>query len=276
MKLSRIYIPTLGRVEKQTTYNGMPRWVQRMTYLVIQPHEEEAFRKKYPDANLLVLEDHIKGIAATRHWICERAGNSCYGVMDDDLTFWKRNIDRVTRKKTAPLSNEPFAEETWIEFFDTANRWFREGVGLGGCYQKGQIPKETEEKRFGKFTQCFFINGSLIDRKNLDWSLKWGEDIHFVLQCLRMGVETRISDKYLLRAPEFWSEGGCSQEGRTLDKDIECMKWLQNYWGEDIIKIVEKRYAPSGRYGQQTVGMKIRWMKVYNKYNSKREIHKII
>ena len=270
MKLSTIYIPTLGRVEKQVTYNSMPEWVKELTYFVIQPHEEKAFREKYPKSNILVLDDHVKGIAKTREWIVNKAGDTCYGVFDDDLTFWKRNIDRKTRKKTAELATEPFTHETWTEFLDTANRWFDEGVVLGGCYQKGQIPKDTDEKRTGKFTQCYFINGSLIGRESLDWSLKWGEDIHLVLQCLRSGFETRISDKYLLMAPEFWSEGGCAEEGRTLEKDLECLYQLQNYWGEDIIKIITDRYAPSKRYGDQRVGLRIGWNKLYKKYNKQK------
>jgi hypothetical protein len=269
MRLCKIYIPTLGRVNRQITYEGMPDWVKDMTYFVIQPHERKAFEERYPNANIVLLDENVKGIAKTREWIINHGGDDCYAMMDDDLVIWKRNIDRVTRKKTSENSNDILSAEDWVEFIETVNVWFDEGVGLGGCYQKGQIPKDTDHKQHGKFTQCFFINGGLIHREELDWSLKWAEDLHLVLQCLRFGVLTRISDKYLLRADSWWSEGGCKEEGRTVEKDIQSLRDLQTYWGEDLIKIVENRYAPSERYGEQTIGLRIRWSKVQNKYINK-------
>ena len=105
MNLQRIYIPTLGRVSKQITYDNMPTWVQDITYFVIQPHEEEVFRITYQNSNIKVLPKEIKGIARTREWIINDGGDTCYGVFDDDIKFVKRNINRKTLKKNSDKSN---------------------------------------------------------------------------------------------------------------------------------------------------------------------------
>ena len=52
-----IYIPTLGRVDNQMTYDNMPDWVQKNTYFVIQPKEESSFKENWPDSNILVLPE---------------------------------------------------------------------------------------------------------------------------------------------------------------------------------------------------------------------------
>jgi type 1 glutamine amidotransferase len=263
-KLQRIYIPTLGRVDKQITYSNMPDWVKDITYFVIQPHEEEIFRKTYPNSNIKVLPLKIKGIARTREWIINDGGDACYAVFDDDIKFTKRNVDRKTLKKNSDKSNEAFTEEHWKEMFTRIGEWFDEGVGLGGCFAKGSPPKEEDEKQFGKFIQVHFINGSKIFREELDWSLKWGEDIHFVLQILKRGVKTRLSDIYLVDSEEYYSDGGCMEEGRTVDKDIECLKELELIYPHIFSIVWNKHYTLNKIFKLPKI--KVEWRRAYNPY----------
>ena len=269
MNLQRIYIPTLGRVSKQITYDNMPTWVQDITYFVIQPHEEEVFRITYPNSNIKVLPKEIKGIARTREWIINDGGDTCYGVFDDDIKFVKRNINRKTIKKNSDKSNEPFTDNHWVEMFDTISKWFDEGVWLGGCFAKGSPPKDRDELQFGKFIQVHFINGSKIWREELDWSLQCGEDIHFILQLLQKGVITRLSDIYLVESDEYYSEGGCMEEGRTVDKDIECLKELEILYPNIFSIVWDKHYTLNKIYKLPKI--KVKWKKAYNPYYGKFE-----
>ena len=262
--LQKIYIPTLGRIDKQITYDAMPDWVKDITYIVIQPQEEAQFRERYPNSNLKVLPQEIKGIARTREWIINDGGDDCYAVLDDDIRFVKRNVDRVTLKKNAEKSNEEFTDEHWKEMFNRISEWFEEGVGLGGCYSKGSPPKETDEKQFGKFIQAHFINGSKIWREELDWSLQWGEDIYFVLQVLNRGVKTRLSDVYLIDSEEYYAEGGCMSEGRTTDKDIECLKELERMYPTIFSIRWNEEYTLNKIYKVPKV--KVQWRRAYNPY----------
>jgi hypothetical protein len=90
-KLQRIYIPTLGRVDKQVTYSNMPDWVKDITYFVIQPHEEEIFRKTYPNSNIKVLPLKIKGIARTREWIINELNVSLLSIILPPFIILKLN-----------------------------------------------------------------------------------------------------------------------------------------------------------------------------------------
>ena len=110
-KLNRIYIPTLGRVDKQITYENMPQFVKDITWFVVQPHEEKLFIEKYPKGQIKVLPENVKGIAKTRKWIMDDGENDCYAMFDDDITFWRRNVDRKSLKKNAEKSNTPFTEQ---------------------------------------------------------------------------------------------------------------------------------------------------------------------
>ena len=59
---------------------------QRVTWLVVQPKEKDL----YPNYPILVLPENDIGITATRKWIYDYAGDTKYGVFDDDLKFIHR------------------------------------------------------------------------------------------------------------------------------------------------------------------------------------------
>lgn len=264
MILQTIYIPTLGRVNSQITYDNMPEFIKEMTYLVIQPHEEEIFRKLYPTAKLKVLPNEIKGIATTRKWIVNDAGDLCYAMFDDDLKFIKRNINRQTRKKNKDKSSEPFTDAIWREMIEKVNEWFEDGVGVGGFNYSGPPPKDTDEFQFGNFAQVYFINGSKIYRNELDWSIPWLEDTHFVLQCLKRGVKTRISDVYLHKCEKYWAEGGCKLEGRTVDKEIECYRMLERAHPHIFTIRWQETRTPVGQPSIILPKFSIKWKRAYN------------
>ena len=45
--IEKIYIPTLGRVDNQKTYNNLPEKWQKKTYLVVQDQEYDEYDKSY-------------------------------------------------------------------------------------------------------------------------------------------------------------------------------------------------------------------------------------
>jgi|688.fasta_scaffold199862_2 hypothetical protein len=260
MMLEKIYIPTLGRLHNQVTYNNLPQRWKDITYFVVQPHEYELACSLYP--NVLCLPETVKGIAKTRKWIVETAGDSYYAMMDDDIDFLKRNINRETKKKIDGLpSKEKLTEEDFEDLLDkTVNRWFNEGVTVGGLTFHAMYPKDFDEKDFGIIIQCFFVNGSNIPREKLDWSIEFGEDHHFILQLLKMKLKTRVSDKYLISSKE-WAPGGCQEQGRTPDSDRkEHLKLIEAHPG--IVEWSGKTRKHSK--GHDHAVIRINWKKCYN------------
>lgn len=227
-KIERIYIPTLGRVDNQITYDNMPDWVKGITYLVVQPHEFDSMQEKYPDANLLRLPEDDYGILLTRKWIVEHAGDVLYSMMDDDVTFWIRNVDRKTLKKNAEKSKVPFTEKHWGEMLSWASDKLCGEYTIAGCTLKHAFPRPTEEIEFPNICQVFFINGFKIDRNRLEWVYKWSEDVHFLIQIVELGGKTVSSDRFLFVSKPA-APGGCRQEGRFTDNNHE-----------EMVKLVER------------------------------------
>ena len=70
----KIYIPTLGRSDKQITFSQLPKFLQDKTTLVVQPHEKHLY-DNYP---IMVLPEDWMGISKTRKYIIENAGNKIF------------------------------------------------------------------------------------------------------------------------------------------------------------------------------------------------------
>lgn len=261
-RLDAIYIPTLGRLHKQITWNGLPDKWKNIAHLVVRPHEYEEAKKICPQA--VQLPQSVKNIAETRKWVINHAGNTKYGMIDDDMTFWKRHCDRATLKKNSDKSNTPFTDEDYDELLgEVVPRWFREGVAVGGIHPKGKPPAKTDELEFARITGVFFLNGALIPR-DLDWSVMYAEDIHFMLQILKRGLKTRCSDVFL-QYSEYWSAGGCGLAGRTPDADKKSLERLVELHS-DVVKFGDTYLVNTGAFKEnpfENRRIKVSWKKAY-------------
>ena len=68
--IDKIYIPTLGRVDNQITFDNLPQKYQEIVTLVVTESERPLHKR---DCNYLVTEDNI-GIAKTRKQIMYDGG----------------------------------------------------------------------------------------------------------------------------------------------------------------------------------------------------------
>jgi len=224
MNIDKIYIPTLGRVNNQRTYESLPDFVAMMTYLVIQPQELTDIKKNYPNANLVVLPEEVKGIAKTREYIVGLGNDTLYGMLDDDLEFARRNVDRTTNKKTGDKAQTDMTEQDWKDWFDKVENWLNNDYGACGMRFHAFPPNEKEDIEFQKISQVYFINGNKFSPNEIKWDIQFSEDIYFILQLLELGNKTIVSDKYLYRHPDgHFSEGGCSDEGRNEENDYKTL-----------------------------------------------------
>ena len=90
--IKTIYIPTFRRVEEQITLNGLPEEYKKMVTLVVQTQELSEHKKLYENQvnRIMEVSDNI-GIAKTRELICRDAGKQRFYMVDDDITFYRRN-----------------------------------------------------------------------------------------------------------------------------------------------------------------------------------------
>ena len=103
----KIYIPTLGRSDKQITFLNLPKFLQEKTHLVVQPAEKHL----YDNFPITVLPEDDIGSSRTRQFIYDLAGESLWGIIDDDILMKER---RPKEKPTKILMNE----DGWKYFYD--------------------------------------------------------------------------------------------------------------------------------------------------------------
>ena len=84
----KIYIPTLGRHNKQITFNNLPNFIQEKTILVVQPHEKDL----YSDYPILILPEDNIGISRTRKWIIDNNLNGIDRIVP--IGPKPRNLDK--------------------------------------------------------------------------------------------------------------------------------------------------------------------------------------
>ena len=87
--IETLYIPTMGRTDIQITYDNLPYKYQKMVKFVIPKKEFKLMTKKYGDDQLLVTPSKIKGIAATREFICRHAGKTRFSMCSDWSWGWE-------------------------------------------------------------------------------------------------------------------------------------------------------------------------------------------
>ena len=187
--IEKVYIPTLGRADRQITYNNLPDFLKKKTVFVIEPREEKLFKGK----RTLVLDKNKQGIGYAREVIWKEAQGTTHIVADDDLQFKDRNPGygiNLTKEdadyswKTAKKGT--MAEDDWKFFEKTTCKWFEEGVGFSGMRLCNYPPIMWHNGYAdNKSIFCLYVFSENLPKVNeLDWSLKLAEDAHLVLQLL--------------------------------------------------------------------------------------------
>lgn len=257
--IENIIIPTLGRMDKQITYNNLPKKYQDKVTFVVQAHELEEMRERYGSA-VVGLPDSITRIAPTREWIFNTYRESRHMVFDDDLDFVVKEPNEGEGTKW--LSRR-FTDQDFDDAFDLMNQWMDEGIVYGGLLPAWVIP----DVRQWPVRECQRIMTNVFyDGPNVPDGIEWNrvaaaEDFDVNLQLLTKGFKNRISAKYMVTCSETNAEGGCST-WRTLEVHNEAQRKLAELW-PDFVKVREKE-VPNGPWkGQIKLATTIQHKKAY-------------
>ena len=251
--IETLYIPTMGRTDTQVTYDNLPQKYRDMVLFVIPHHERNDY--KYDKKQLLVTPKDIKGIAATREFICRHAGEKRFSMIDDDVIFYRRNQKYyVDYKKTSNMdkSKRQMTEQDFDEMFELFNKWMDDGyIHIG--HRRANLP--PSRKSYDDI--CFFNSIHHIDGKKLkpiidmiNWTFcEVGEDANFMFEYLSRGFINRKSCEFSAHWDSF-QDGGCAIYRDSKLHNDEHTK-LQNEWGNDVVKVRAEMV------GQGTSGHKI-------------------
>jgi len=225
--MEHIIIPTLGRMDKQITYNNLPKKYQEKVTFVVQAHELEEMKKRYGSA-VIGLPDNINRIAPTREWIFNKFRKYRHMVFDDDLLFVVKepNPNEGTKWLT-----RKFTEQDFNDAFDLMNQWMDEGFVYGGLLPGSNVP----DLKYWPYMDCqrvvtnVFYNGPKVP-DNIEWDrCAAAEDLDVHLQLLTRGFKNRVSVKYMVSTSETNADGGCST-WRTVEVHNEAQRKLAELW----------------------------------------------
>jgi hypothetical protein len=200
--MERIFIPTLNRVEEQITFNGLPSDLKKRVTMVVQSWERSKY--KY-DCDYLVLPKEINPsdrlcLAKTRAIIHSTARNSKYAVLDDDITFKRRNSKRFTGISNMENSSRSATQNDILEMFELFTNWLNEPtVTMCGPSQIQNIPANTSYRNNTGVFSAVFINGShfsdILEELPLT-EVRYCEDVLFNLSLLTRGYGNRSSQEF--------------------------------------------------------------------------------
>jgi len=123
--IERIFIPTVNRADNQITYNNLPEELKSKVTMVVQAWERDKYQ--YP-CDYLVLPEEINlsdyyCLPKTRKIIYEAGQNMKYAVIDDDITFGRRNAKYWTGVSNMEMSKRKATDEDIFEMFHLYSKW---------------------------------------------------------------------------------------------------------------------------------------------------------
>lgn len=254
-----IIIPTLGRMDKQVTFNNLPQKYKDVTRFVVQAHEFEDMKQRYGD-QVISLPSHIDRIAPTREWIFNEFKDHRHIVFDDDLDFVVKEPN--PGEGTKWLSRK-YTEQDFDDAFALLESWMDEGIVYGGLLPAWVIPdlNQWPIRECQRIMTNVFYDGPNVPR-DIEWSrVAAAEDFDVNLQLLSRGYKNRLSAKYMVGCSETNAEGGCST-WRTLEVHNEAQKQLAELW-PDFVKLREKQVTSGPWKGQMKLATTIQHKKAY-------------
>lgn len=206
-----IYIPSMGRPDRQRTYENLPKPLQEITQIAVPPQEEGAYQAKWGCA----LACPVKGIASTRDWILQHGvdrGLKYLVMLDDDLSFLRLQPDGKLKNCTQ--------EETALAFI-----WLRDQLtevlhaGFLPRFHRGKSPDNVLSPHrmmhvLGYDLAKLFATEARFS-KGVE-QLHTMDDFNMTIQLLLAGHINRLSLEWRCNPSASNSKGGASL-WRTLE-----------------------------------------------------------
>jgi hypothetical protein len=203
--IEKIFIPTVNRVDNQTTYEQLSDDLKSRVVFVVQKWEREQYDY---DAEYLVLPEwltteHPRPVSHTRQIIYEAGVDMKYAMLDDDLIFHRRNAKYWTNESNMEMSKRKCTPEDVQDMFDMYSLWLDEDtVSMTGCGHIEHPPSNNEFKLNSSISSCMWLNGSdfKADLPNMKLTdTRVAQDVVFILSMLTRGYGNKISNEFVFQ-----------------------------------------------------------------------------
>jgi len=277
--IEKIFIPTVKRVKNQITYENLSPSLRERVVMVVQAWERPEYEY---DCEYLVLPDtseyHYSDyycLPKTRKLIYESGKDMKYSVLDDDITFYKRNAKYFGKNSNMEKSRKVASHSEVEDMFRLFDEWLDEPeVTVCGCAQLQNPPFPKLYANNSSLTSTYWINGpdfkDLLPTLDLT-SVRMGEDVCFLLSLLANGFGNRVSNEYVIANQSVASKtfGSVLWDSQRIEQTEKDHKTLARMF-PGIYNIVYKpgsNTRQEGGYRNQGKSI-IKWSKAYKYFDN--------
>lgn len=269
--IEKIFIPTVNRVDNQITYNNLPDELKSRVVMVVQEWERPQYN--YPVEYLVLppevnLEDYYC-IARTRKCIYEAGQDIKYAVLDDDLTFGRRNQKYWGRPSNMEMSKRACTDADVLEMFDLYSTWLdHERITICGCGHSENPPMDKAYNDNSSLGSALWINGKDFKDELADLdltSVKVMEDTYFLLQMLKRGYGNRVSQEFIFfnKSVHTKSMESTIWDDQTFDNTLRDHKVIEAAL-PDVFEILYDKDGQRVKGGFRDYGkVSVKWSKAY-------------
>lgn len=257
----KIYIPTVGRADRQRTLMVMPDEFD--VTLVVQHHERKLYGKY--GRPIMVLPRDIRTIGRTRKYIVSKTLEEDIIMIDDDVQFYRRKPDGYLEGNFRDIKGlKKIAKEALLEM----QKLMKAGIVHCGISAREGNNRVTDD--YVDCTRMMRVLGWKVGvMKTLPIKfdrMQLMEDFDVTLQLLTLGYHNRVLYTYAQGQKSSNEDGGCSTY-RTPELQEHCAKKLKSHF-PDFVDVVEKVTKTSWGGGTRT-DVRIKWKKAYQSFNGK-------
>ena len=250
--IDKIYIPTIGRNDRQITWNNLPQRWKDKTVLVVDSSDKDIY-----DKPTITLPDDVKRIASIREWIVKNSKEKKICMFDDDLDFIYTRRENETGSTNKKLDDAGIDDMMYL-----MSGWLDDHVfcGLDATWSHPRF--DMDYKFCGRVCSNVFYNVETLPMHDISWTdIEISEDYNIALQLLTKGYPNKISTRYRVSPVGNFSSGGCSSY-RTIELHNKSFKELQKKFPQ-FVDLKEKTQNSGLWKGKKRLAGTIQWKKAY-------------
>lgn len=261
-----IFIPTLGRVNKQITWDNLSPRLREDTVLVV--HGDEAEEHKARGRNVLISPAQGQGMPKLRQWILDYAhshGLRYMAMVDDDLKFQVRRPDFKIVNSTPEQVEEAFF---WLRV--SLRSVAHCAMGLRSIPYTPSYTNPAAYAENVRSIQCVAYDvervknvGARFELGLPEWYLM--EDLHMTLQLLHAGCPNRVSLIWRIHPGPPNAPGGASTI-RSVERHTKAAQLLAKLY-PDVVRLREKK-SWKGMNETKMYDVFVSWKKALKKGNA--------
>jgi hypothetical protein len=226
-------IPSAGRASTMETHK-----LFRESYVCVPESQADEYRKYHPA--VVAHPDSVYGMGQKRQWILDNFDDNIIFMADDDIECLvymggEEGFAGGLRTKV----KDP--DHIWEVLLNTATIARDTGTNLFGFNEIADIRKFDYLQPFAPRKRINgFAMGIIKDDQRFDPRLVVKQDYDFFLMSLYWKRFIWRDDRYAFLAKHYTNKGGlCSH--RSTNKEIECIKILQQKFGKRVVGTVKDK-----------------------------------